>query len=178
MRARAEQTPPRQIEDSASSQLVADALRDSCAPQNNASEVTNAVRRGVCKEHEARRTCRRTRASNRCHARAWCSPRSDLDGKAFVAGDGRLRGLEPLRAALTSSAMMSLFSSTPAGKRPADAVGGPAVLQMATWRFVRRARSGSSCCYCGPSAASRPAGRWPAAVSPASWHGGWLFFCQ
>ena len=61
MRARAEQTPPRQIEDSASSQLVADALRDSCAPQNNASEVTNAVRRGVCKEHEARRMCGRTR---------------------------------------------------------------------------------------------------------------------
>ena len=109
-----------------------------------------------------------------------CSRRAltEGDGKAFVAGDGRLRGLEPLRAALTSSAMMSLFSSTPAGKRPADAVGGPAVLQMATWRFVRRARSGSSCCYCGPSAASRPAGRWPAAVSPASWHSAVAFFCQ
>ena len=100
---------------------------------------------------------------------------TEVDGKAFVTGDGRLRGVEPFRAALTSSARMSLFSSTAARKRPADAVGGPAVLQMATWRFVRRARSRSSCCYCGPSAASRPAGRWPAAVSPASWHGGWLF---
>jgi len=33
-----------------------------------------------------------------------------VDGKAFVAGDGRLRGAEPLRAALTSSARMSSFS--------------------------------------------------------------------
>ena len=105
-----------------------------------------------------------------------CSRRAltEGDGKAFVAGDGRLRGVEPFRAALTSSARMSLFSSTAAGKRPADAVGGPAVLQMATWRFVRRARSGSSCCYCGPSAASRPragglvaVAAWPDAVEVA-----------
>ena len=41
-----------------------------------------------------------------------------VDGKAFVAGDGRLRGAEPLRAALTSSATMSSFSSTAAGKAP------------------------------------------------------------
>ena len=36
-----------------------------------------------------------------------------VNGKAFVAADGSLRGAEPVRAALTSSATMSSFS-TPA----------------------------------------------------------------
>ena len=105
--------PRGQFGDSASPQLVAEPLRDSCAPRSNASEVTNAVRRGVCKEHDEACVIRRMwglktlpcavgavdGGERKLPRRPVGSPRRDLGRRRGLPSSRRsvLRGGAPMR---------------------------------------------------------------------------------
>ena len=75
-----------------------------------------------------------------------CEVLTNVDGKAFVAGDGSFRAAKSLCAVLTYSTSSSDISSTPLGNQQLRVARAAAYLQLEAWRFAGGAGHGMFGC--------------------------------